>query len=289
VKYIGWTPPALGIVAITVFGTAGLSAESISWHATFDDALDAAQESGRLVLVDFHAEWCDPCKALEHETFPAPEVVNAAAAYECVRVDVDRHPELAMRYEVQSIPNIALLSPAGKPLHGIMGFYPPQAFADVLAAASPLGRQAAALENAPDDPRVNYEMAMTYLDLGRSAPALPLFEKVLQTARPGGLRDPQERRQARDLRAAAQTGRDACLAVGEKPRKAISRLQKSLKQNPRAEHAAMIKWYIAAAYFTIDDFDRAIQCGEQLLRQHEHSPWAMRVKPLVERAKQLAT
>ena len=59
------------------------------------------------VLVDFFATWCGPCKML------APIIEELAAEYEgkvkICKVDVDNDPELAIKFEVSSIPTLVLL------------------------------------------------------------------------------------------------------------------------------------------------------------------------------------
>ncbi|WP_049930650.1 thioredoxin [Halosimplex carlsbadense] len=57
-----------------------------------------------VVLVDFHADWCGPCKMLEPIVADIAETTDATVA----KVDVDAHQGLAREYGVQGVPTLLL-------------------------------------------------------------------------------------------------------------------------------------------------------------------------------------
>jgi len=57
-----------------------------------------------LVLVDFYAQWCGPCKMIA----PILEELAKEDDTPIVKIDVDRHPELSQEYGVMSVPTLIL-------------------------------------------------------------------------------------------------------------------------------------------------------------------------------------
>ncbi len=84
-------------------------------QATFDETVNSADN---LLVVDFWAEWCGPCKMI------APILdeiaVEKSGAISIAKVDVDHEQELAMRFDVMSIPTMIVFK-NGVPVKRIVG------------------------------------------------------------------------------------------------------------------------------------------------------------------------
>jgi thioredoxin 1 len=57
-------------------------------------------------LVDFHATWCGPCKMLAPILIQAKEVLQDAV--KIIKIDVDKNPAMAAKYEVRGVPTMIL-------------------------------------------------------------------------------------------------------------------------------------------------------------------------------------
>ena len=105
------------------------SFEAFVSAAEFNDMV-LATSSKTPVMVDFYADWCNPCKAF------APiltETVNEyGGSFLLAKVDVEANRKLAKKYDIQSMPTI-LLFKQGKCIHRFSGGMSPHSLRYVLA------------------------------------------------------------------------------------------------------------------------------------------------------------
>lgn len=73
----------------------------------------------KLVLVDFYATWCGPCRMMH----PIIEEVAKEENIKVIKIDVDKHDELARNYGIMSIPTIILFQ-NGNLVEKNIGFIP---------------------------------------------------------------------------------------------------------------------------------------------------------------------
>jgi len=82
-----------------------------------------------LVMVDFWAVWCGPCQMV------APIIEELAGEYagklKVMKLNTDENPEIAVRYQVLSIPTI-LFFKNGQPVEKVVGARPKRQFKEVI-------------------------------------------------------------------------------------------------------------------------------------------------------------
>jgi thioredoxin 1 len=78
-------------------------------QAGFDQAITSG-----VVLVDFYADWCGPCRAI------APAMATLSNEIPVIKVDIDKTPELAKKFNVSAIPTLVFFK-EGKEEDRIVG------------------------------------------------------------------------------------------------------------------------------------------------------------------------
>lgn len=63
-------------------------------------------KSGQLILVDFYATWCGPCKTMHPILEQLKE--NLGESIRIIKIDVDKNEAISMQYRIQSVPTFML-------------------------------------------------------------------------------------------------------------------------------------------------------------------------------------
>jgi thiol:disulfide interchange protein DsbD len=86
--------------------------------ADLEAAIARAEESGKPLLVDFGASWCNPCHELEAKTFSDPAVEDELAKYELIRIDVSdptaEQAAMQSAFHALELPSVVVYTPDHK-------------------------------------------------------------------------------------------------------------------------------------------------------------------------------
>lgn len=87
-------------------------------EANFDELV----KSGTLVVADFWAPWCGPCRAL------TPVIDRLADQFagkiKVGKLNVDENPNIAVKYDVMTIPRVLFFKGSDSPVHQEIGVLP---------------------------------------------------------------------------------------------------------------------------------------------------------------------
>ena len=138
-KAFAWILRAIGVGAAAIAVSMAIPdrpEKTISWQPYSEESLVAAQREGRPVVIDVFADWCIPCKELDHQTFSDDGVRQEAMRFVTLKLnltfsDPDTEAGRARkRFDILGVPTVIFLNANGQEHSGlrVTGFEGPTHF-----------------------------------------------------------------------------------------------------------------------------------------------------------------
>ena len=114
----------------------------IDWvYPTTDQELKSAINRGKPAIIDFHADWCIPCKEMDRFTFTHEDVIEKSKSYTMIKVDLTRQKgefekSVQQQFRIKGVPTYLFISSKGKERADLRstGFEKPEEFVKRLEA-----------------------------------------------------------------------------------------------------------------------------------------------------------
>ena len=111
---------AVGIFAATQWATtkSPSALSGLKWHKIEAEAFAEAAKSGKPILVDAWAEWCEACKKMDVTTFAEPDVIDTLGkGWILIKLDLtestDENDALQEKYGIRSLPTLTMIPSSG--------------------------------------------------------------------------------------------------------------------------------------------------------------------------------
>lgn len=113
------------LLVILSIAAAPAAAEPTHWY-TYEEGILAAGVVDKPIIMDFYADWCPPCIAMEEGTYPDPRVAAEMADFVAIKVDTQKRIDIESKYGITYYPTVVFLDPAGKEIKRHIGYLGPE-------------------------------------------------------------------------------------------------------------------------------------------------------------------
>ncbi|MDP2303582.1 MAG: cytochrome c biogenesis protein CcdA [Ignavibacteria bacterium] len=120
---------AISILFITIAAYSLYPSEvkSIEWQSFTESEYNDSIKNGEVIIIDFYADWCIPCKELDALTFSDEKVISESKRFRTFKADMTKsiNPEvekLRNDFKVVGVPTVLIIDSKGNEVERITGF-----------------------------------------------------------------------------------------------------------------------------------------------------------------------
>jgi thioredoxin 1 len=263
-------------LALVLLGGGG--PPSIRWEHRFDEAVKKARAAKRPIMIDFWADWCSWCHRLDQTTYVDPVVVKLSEDFIALKLDTEggkKNQDIALRYNVATLPTITFITPGGRPILTLKGFQGPGQFPRTMETARDSAVRIMAWETALDrDPRNPAALFALGVHLFEQESYEDSRALLYRAAAMDLERPVKDRKQARMLIGIIQN-------YDRKYAEAESILKEALGIRPVTEYDPKMLFVLARLYVAWNKKDAARNVLRTLLDEHADSSVAPKARDLL--------
>ncbi len=131
-----------------------------------------ASKSGRLMVMDFWASWCRPCKDMDVELWQNPETQKFATYFVGVRINVETEKSLVKKFQANSLPKVIIATVNGDIIWEQEGYDEANTFLRIFEAlpsnVDELNKHLLVLATNKNDLQSNYSAGLEFQRLGKN-------------------------------------------------------------------------------------------------------------------------
>lgn len=171
------------LILLSLCFSVSLNAQLL-WFSNFDKAKEVANELNKLVVIDFGAAWCAPCRNMDHMVWESPEMEEVAGNFVALKINVDYDHVTPGLYSVTGIPKVVIATASGFPVWMSTGFTSAEPLLSVIRSipvdVGELNRTSLAFEKDKKGLKVNLDLAIALQNTGREVNNDNLRRKFLE-------------------------------------------------------------------------------------------------------------